>query len=272
MAEQRTLFCDGAVNAFPTHALTFKCTACGEKKRRDTPKIYSGGVIPTAARCNTLEISIFWWWRASEGKGERKEGGGGARLRCTNSVYEAENKWLSIRERGGCLWEWAREGERETAVMIDARLPPLCSSEWLQQKAQNNIPDSLLCFFSPLSLSLSLAPLLPISLSLLLLPPSPSLSPAHSLSLCVSASRRRLRSQLCRGYAVTELGLEAGSPAAINKLGLDSRSCEREKALSSIKPAKAGITAVERKERSERGKKEEGGPLVGSCCGWLRST
>lgn len=167
--------------------------------------------------------------RVTSQRGERgTERGRGARLRCTNSVYEAENKWLSKGERGGRLWEWARERERETAVMIDARLPPLCSSEWLQQKAQNNIPDSLLCF-PPLS------PLLPISLSLSLspLPPSLSLSlspsPAHSLSLCVSASRRRLRSQLCRGYAVTEPGLEAGSPATINKLGLDNRSWEQEK-------------------------------------------
>lgn len=32
-----------------------------------------------------------------------------------------------------CVWE--RKRERETVVMIDARLPPLCSSEWLQQKS-----------------------------------------------------------------------------------------------------------------------------------------
>lgn len=92
-----------------------------------------------------------------------------------------------------CVGEKKRE--RETVVMIDARLPPLCSSEWLQQKAQNNIPDSLLCFF---------------------------------LSLCVSASRRGLRSQLCRGYAETEPASEAGSLAAINKLGLEDHSHERE--------------------------------------------
>lgn len=54
---------------------------------------------------------------------------------------------------GVCVY--GREKERETVVMIDARLPPLCSSEWLQQKAQNNIPDSLLRFFFPLSLHLS---------------------------------------------------------------------------------------------------------------------
>lgn len=78
--------------------------------------------------------------------------------------------------------------------MIDARLPPLCSSEWLQQKAQNNIPDSLLCFF---------------------------------LFPCVSASRRGLRSQLCRGDAETEPASEAGSLAAINKLWLEDHGHER---------------------------------------------
>ncbi|KAK5865032.1 hypothetical protein PBY51_016228 [Eleginops maclovinus] len=79
--------------------------------------------------------------------------------------------------------------------MIDARLPPLCSSEWLQQKAQNNIPDSPLCFF---------------------------------LSPCVSASRGGLRSQLCRGYAETEPASHAGSLDAINKLGSEEHSHEDE--------------------------------------------
>lgn len=34
-----------------------------------------------------------------------------------------------------CVCVWERKRERETVVMIDARLPPLCSSEWLQQKS-----------------------------------------------------------------------------------------------------------------------------------------
>lgn len=84
--------------------------------------------------------------------------------------------------------ESAREGgrERETALMIDARLPPLCSIEWLQQKAQNNIHDSALGF-SP--------------------PPPPLFS-------CVSACRRRLRTLRCRGCAVTGLATETGSLAS----------------------------------------------------------
>lgn len=109
------------------------------------------------------------------GREGRVVGGWGVRLRCTSSVYEAESKWLSKRVRG-CLCVWEGKRERETVVMIDARLPPLCSSEWLQQKAQNNIPDSPLCCF---------------------------------LSPCISARRRGLRSQLCRGYAVTVLASEA---------------------------------------------------------------
>lgn len=131
-------------------------------------------LISTASCRNTFKISIFWWWRASGREVGMQEGGGG-RLRCTSSAYEAESKWLSKRVRG-CLWVWERKRERETVVMIDARLPPLCSSEWLQQKAQNNIPDSPLCFF---------------------------------LSPCVSASRRGLRSQLCRGYAEAEPASES---------------------------------------------------------------
>lgn len=96
---------------------------------------------------------------------------------------------------------WERKRERETVVMIDARLPPLCSSEGLQQKAQNNIPDYPLCF-------------------------SPSLARRLSHSLCVSAGGQRLHSQLCRGYAETETGLEARSWGAINKLGLVDRGRE----------------------------------------------
>lgn len=93
-----------------------------------------------------------------------------------------------------CVWE--RKRERETVVMIDARLPPLCSSEWLQQKKHR------------------ITSLTPCS--------------AFSLSPCVSASRRGLRSQLCRGYAETEPASEARSLAAINKLGLEDHGNERE--------------------------------------------
>lgn len=114
------------------------------------------------------------------------------KMRCTNSAHEAETKWLSKSVRTSAC---GRERERETVVMIDARLPPLCSSEWLQQKAQNNIPDYQLCF-------------------------SPSLASRLSHSLCVSAGGQRLHSQLCRGYAESETGLEARSRGAINKLGL----------------------------------------------------
>lgn len=142
-------------------------------------------LIPTAARCNTLKVSIFWWWRASEGKGERKEGGRSEAEVHKQCLWGREQVTEQERERGGCLREWARERERETAVMIDARLPPLCSSEWLQQKAQNNIPDSLLCFFS-LSLTLSLAR---SSAAYLSLPPPPfSLSLSRSLALSLRLS------------------------------------------------------------------------------------
>lgn len=96
-----------------------------------------------------------------------------------------------------------RGRERETVVMIDARLPPLCSSEWLQQKAQNNIPTPLSAF----------------------LPPALTRS-RLSHSLCVSAAGQRLHSQICRGYAETETGLEARSWGAINKLGLVDHSRE----------------------------------------------
>lgn len=65
---------------------------------------------------------------------------------------------------------------------------------------------------------------------------------------------------------MTEPGLEAGSPAAINKLGLDNRSCEREKALSSIKTAELtspqwkGTKGVKGKKKKKGG---QGGPLAG---------
>lgn len=179
-------------------------------------------LISTASCRNTFKISIFWWWRASGREVGMQEGGGG-RLRCTSSVYEAESKWLSKRVRG-CLWVWERKRERETVVMIDARLPPLCSSEWLQQKAQNNIPDSLLCFF---------------------------------LSPCVSASRRGLRSQLCRGYAETEPASEAGSLAAINKLGLEDHRHERGM-LDLELTIWADIIAVEGKQKGKKKKKKKG--------------
>lgn len=123
---------------------TFIQSACRTTARRG--RDLQLWLISTASCRNTFKISIFWWWRASGREGGELQEGGGGRLRCTSSVYEAESKWLSERVRG-CLWVWERKRERETVVMIDARLPPLCSSEWLQQKAQNNIPDSLLCFF-----------------------------------------------------------------------------------------------------------------------------
>lgn len=50
--------------------------------------------------------------------------------------------------------EWESERERETAVMIDASLPPLCSSERLQQK--RGIKALLLS--SPVALHLSVSP------------------------------------------------------------------------------------------------------------------
>lgn len=52
---------------------------------------------------------------------------------------ESERVFVSVGEK---------KRERETVVMIDARLPPLCSSEWLQQKAQNNILTPCSAFFS----------------------------------------------------------------------------------------------------------------------------
>lgn len=52
---------------------------------------------------------------------------------------ESERVFVSVGEK---------KRERETVVMIDARLPPLCSSEWLQQKAQNNILTPCSGFFS----------------------------------------------------------------------------------------------------------------------------
>lgn len=106
-----------------------------------------------------------------------KEGGGGKKWGAqTVRMKQRPSDWAKV-------WGWASMGEkeRETVVMINARLPPLCSSEWLQQKAQNNIPEHPLCF-------------------------SPSLARRLSHSLCVSAGGERLHSQLCRGYAETETG------------------------------------------------------------------
>lgn len=90
------------------------------------------------------------------------------------------------------------------------------------RKAQNNIPDSLLCFF-------------------------------FSLPPCVSASRRGLRSQLCRGYAETEPAQGAGSLAAINKLGSGERGHEREM-LDRQLTIWADIIAVEGKQRGKKKK------------------
>lgn len=167
-------------------------------------------VISTGSYCKTFKISIFWWWRASG----REEGWNG-RWRRTKVHKNLRQRASGQRwEREGVrVWGRENEGERETEVMIDARLPPLCSREWLQQKAQNNIPDSLLCFF-----------FLPL----------------------LSASQRRweLRSQLCRGYA--ETASKAGSLTAINKLGLDDRSRERNDLQLTVW---AGVIAVDRKQK-----------------------
>ena len=128
---------------------------------------------------NILTVTSQWE------EGMHARGRGKTEVR-TCSAYEVESKLLS---RGVCLCVWEegrereREGERETALMIDARLPPLCSIEWLQQKAQNNIHDSLLCFFPP-------------------------------LFSCDSACRRTLRTLRCRGCAETELATETGSLAS----------------------------------------------------------
>lgn len=132
-------------------------------------------LIAKGSFCNTLKVSIFWWWRASQEE-RREEQKWGAQ---TVHMRQRPSDWAKVR-----MSKCERERERETVVMINARLPPLCSSEWLQQKAQNNIPDYPLCF-------------------------SPSLVRRLSHSLCVSAGGERLRSQLCRGYTEAETG--AGS-------------------------------------------------------------
>lgn len=80
-----------------------------------------------------------------------REGSGGT-LRCTSSVYEAQSEGLTKRVRG-CLCVCGREKERETVVMIDARLPPLCSSEWLQQNHRITSLLPALLFFPSLPAS-----------------------------------------------------------------------------------------------------------------------
>lgn len=82
------------------------------------------------------------------GGGERPRCAHAARVRAREQVTGQGSVSVCMREEGN---ERAREREREreTALMIDARLPPLCSIEWLQQKAQNNIHDSALGFSSP---------------------------------------------------------------------------------------------------------------------------
>lgn len=167
-----------------TIILSLVYSPCGTKSRHDLD--LQLWLISRAGCCNTFKISIFWWWRASQEarREEQKRGAHTVRMRQRASDWAKECEDEQV---------WERKRERETVVMINARLPPLCSSEWLQQKAQNNIPDSLLCF-------------------------SPSLARGLSHSLCVSAGGQRLHSQICRGYAETEL--EARSWGAINKLGL----------------------------------------------------
>lgn len=86
-------------------------------------------LISTASCRNTFKISIFWWWRASEKEVGMREKGGGRQVH-GQCEWGREQATEQESER-----VFARERERETVVMIDARLPPLCSSEWLQQKS-----------------------------------------------------------------------------------------------------------------------------------------
>lgn len=154
---------------------------------------------------------------------------------------DARGRWRKTKVHKHCVWgreqvtEQERvcvcgrekERERETVVMIDARLPPLCSSEWLQQK-KHRITSLTPC------------------------------SAFFSLSPCVSASRRGLRSQLCRGYAETEPASEARSLAAINKLGLEDHGNERE-ALDLQLTVWADTIAEERKQKGKKKKKKKKG-------------
>lgn len=53
----------------------------------------------------------------------------------TSSAYETKKQVTEARGASEGQTVWESRGERETVVMIDARLPPLCSTEWLQQKS-----------------------------------------------------------------------------------------------------------------------------------------
>lgn len=85
---------------------------------------------------------------------------GGAKMVHKQCVWGREQV---TEQKSARMSECGRGRERETVVMIDARLPPLCSSEWLQQKAQNNIPTPLSAFLPP---SLTRSPTLSLSLRL----------------------------------------------------------------------------------------------------------
>lgn len=80
------------------------------------------------------------------------EGRGGARGRWRKTEVHKQCVWgreqVTEQESERVFVSVGEKRERETVVMIDARLPPLCSSEWLQQKAQNNILTPCSAFFS----------------------------------------------------------------------------------------------------------------------------
>lgn len=111
-------------------------------KQRFTAVVNFNSKLPQHVQdINILMVTSQW-----EGKGDARGRWRGTEVhkQCVWSreqvtEQESERVFVSVGEK---------KRERETVVMIDARLPPLCSSEWLQQKAQNNILTPCSAFFS----------------------------------------------------------------------------------------------------------------------------
>lgn len=167
----------------------------------------------------------------SQWEGRGMQEGGGGRLRCTRA--EAESKRLSGRVRG-CSYVWERKGEREKQWWWST---PGCHHSVAASGCNKKHRITSLTPCSAFFLSLRLS---------------------YQTRAPLAALQR-----LCWDWA----GIGSSSLVAINKLGLDGHSHERE-TLDLQLTIWGNIIAVERKQKGKKKKKKKG---RGGSVRWSRS-